>query len=195
MSGNGPASWSTWTSRRSAASPTTAAGEPTAGPKREANRDRSVKIGFDDVHSLVDDHSRLAYSEILPDEKGPTCAGLLDRAITYFAHHGITRIERPMTGNAWAHRCSLREICAEHGIRQKSIKPYCSWQNGKVELDRTLQTDGPTGNPSPATPNAPQPLHPGSSTTTLNAATAHSADTHPPADCHQPDGQIHLGRV
>jgi transposase InsO family protein len=100
------------------------------------------KIGYDYVHSLVDDHSRLAYSEILPDEKGPTCAGFLQRAIDYFAGHGITRIERLMTDNAWAYRYSLREICARHEIRQKFIKPHCPWQNGKVErFNRTLQTE------------------------------------------------------
>jgi hypothetical protein len=46
---------------------------------------------------MVDDYSRLAYSEILPDEKGPTCAALLLRASAYFAAHGITRIERVMS--------------------------------------------------------------------------------------------------
>jgi transposase InsO family protein len=105
-------------------------------------RDRSTKVGFDYVHSLVDDHSRLAYSEILPDEKGPTCAAFLDRAIAYFAAQGITQIERLMTDNAWAYRYSLRDLCAHHGIRQKFIKPHCPWQNGKVErLNRTLQTE------------------------------------------------------
>ena len=74
------------------------------------------RLGYDYVHSLVDDHSRLAYSEILPDEKGATCAAFLERAIAYFAAHGITRIERLMTDNAWAYRYSLREVCAEHGI-------------------------------------------------------------------------------
>jgi transposase InsO family protein len=106
------------------------------------NRDRKNGVGYDYVHSLVDDHSRLAYSEILPDEKGTTCAGFLQRAIDYFAGHGITAIERLMTDNAWAYRYSLREICAEHGIKQKFIKPHCPWQNGKVErLNRTLQTE------------------------------------------------------
>jgi transposase InsO family protein len=105
-------------------------------------RDRSTKVGFDYVHSLVDDHSRLAYSEILPDEKGTTCAAFLERAIAYFAGHGIPRIERLMTDNAWAYRWSLRDLCAQHEIRQKFIKPHCPWQNGKVErLNRTLQTE------------------------------------------------------
>jgi len=105
-------------------------------------RGRTTKVGFDYVHSLVDDHSRLAYSEILPDEKGTTCAAFLTRALEYFAAHGITRIERLMTDNAWAYRHSLRETCAAYGIRQKFIRPHCPWQNGKVErLNRTLQTE------------------------------------------------------
>ena len=113
---------------------------------------KKAKIGYDYVHSLVDDHSRLAYSEVLPDEKGTTCAAFLARAIDYFAAHGITRIERLMTDNAWAYTYSLREVCAEHGIQQKFIKPHCPWQNGKVErLNRTLPPSGPTARPSPPT--------------------------------------------
>ena len=110
--------------------------------QREATRDRKTKIGFDYVHCLVDDHSRLAYAEALPDEKGPTCAAFLERAAAYFAEHGITRIERLMTDNAWAYKWSLRGVCAEHGIRQKFIKPHCPWQNGKAErFNRTLATE------------------------------------------------------
>jgi transposase InsO family protein len=106
------------------------------------SRDRSTKAGYDYVHSLVDDHSRLAYSEVLPDEKGATCAAFLARAAAYFAAHGIDRIERLMTDNAWAYKYSLREVCAALGARQKFIKPHCPWQNGKVErLNRTLVTE------------------------------------------------------
>ena len=109
---------------------------------RETTRDRTTKLGYDYVHSLVDDHSRLAYSEILPDEKGTTCAAFLRRAATYFATHGIDRIERVMTDNAWAYRWSLREVITALGARQKFIKPHCPWQNGKVErLNRTLTTE------------------------------------------------------
>lgn len=107
-----------------------------------AQRHKREKIGFDYVHSLVDDHSRLAYSEILPDEKGTTCAAFLVRAIEYFAAHGITDIEQLMTDNAWAYRYSLRETCAAAGIKQVFIRPHCPWQNGKVErLNRTLLTE------------------------------------------------------
>lgn len=105
-------------------------------PKRKSGN------GFDYVHSLVDDHSRLAYSEILPDEKGPTCAEFLRRAAAYFHAHGITRIERVMTDNAWAYRWSIRDVCTDLQARQVFIKPHCPWQNGKVErLNRTLQTE------------------------------------------------------
>jgi transposase InsO family protein len=105
-------------------------------------RVRAVKIGYDYVHSLVDDHSRLAYSEILPDEKGATCAAFLARAAAYFAAHGIDRIERLMTDNALAYKKSLGNVCASLGARQKFIKPHCPWQNGKVErLNRTLATE------------------------------------------------------
>ena len=106
------------------------------------SRDHTTRVGFDYVHSLVDDHSRLAYSEVLPDEKGATCAAFLARAAAYFAVHGIARIERLMTDNAWAYRWSLRKICAELAIKQIFIKPHCPWQNGKVErLNRTLATE------------------------------------------------------
>jgi transposase InsO family protein len=106
---------------------------------RETTKDRTRKLGYDYVHSLVDDHSRLAYSEILPDEKGATCAAFLARGAAYFAAHGIHRIERVMTDNAWAYKYSLRDVCASIGARQKFIKPHCPWQNGKVErLNRTL---------------------------------------------------------
>jgi transposase InsO family protein len=109
---------------------------------RETTYDRTRRLGYDYVHSLVDDHSRLAYSEILSDEKGATCAAFLARAAAYFAAHGIPRIERVMTDNAWAYKYSLTAVCAALGARQKFIKPHCPWQNGKVErLNRTLATE------------------------------------------------------
>ena len=96
--------------------------------ERNKTRDRSAKgtkVGFDYVHSLVDDHSRLAYCEVLPDEKGPTCAGFLDRALDYFAAHGIGRVERLMTDNAWptAGRCARSAPTAAHqaGLHQAPL--------------------------------------------------------------------------
>ena len=71
------------------------------------HRHKKVPVGYDYVHSMIDDHSRLAYSEALTDEKGVTCAAFLERALGYFASHGITRVERLITDNAWAYRHSL----------------------------------------------------------------------------------------
>jgi transposase InsO family protein len=105
---------------------------------------RRARIGYDYVHSLVDDHSRLAYSEILPDEKGPTCGGFLRRASAFFAQHGITTIERVITDNHWSYRRStdVAAVIAELGARHKFIRPHCPWQNGKVErFNRTLQVE------------------------------------------------------
>ncbi len=105
---------------------------------------RKARIGFDYVHSLVDDHSRLAYSEILPDEKGPTCAEFLLRAAADFAIHGIPSIEAVITDNHWSYRRSndIRDALALLGARHLFIKPHCPWQNGKVErFNRTLATE------------------------------------------------------
>jgi transposase InsO family protein len=108
----------------------------------KSNQQKKQRIGFDYVHSIVDDHSRLAYSEILADDKGPTCAGFLLRAAEYFAAHGITRIERVMTDNAFAYRYSIGQTCAALGITQVFIRPHCPWQNGKVErYNRTIQIE------------------------------------------------------
>lgn len=109
-----------------------------------ASRDRKTKVGFDYVHSLVDDHSRLAYSEIHPDERADTVASFYERAVAYFADHGIDRIERLMTDNALSYRrgARLRDLLAASATRHIFIKPHCPWQNGKVErLNRTLQTE------------------------------------------------------
>jgi transposase InsO family protein len=110
----------------------------------KGHRDRRHGVGFDYVHSLVDDHSRLAYSEILPDEKGPTCAAFLLRAAAYFASHGITTIREVMTDNhlSYSRSNDVRAAMTTLGARHVFIRPHCPWQNGKVErLNRTLQVE------------------------------------------------------
>jgi transposase InsO family protein len=120
---------------------------PDGGGWRAHGRSEEVRgrgIGYDYVHSLVDDYSRLAYSEILADESGATCAAFLERAAAYFSVKGIDRIERVLTDNALAYRRSsdVKRVCAELGATQKFIRPHCPWQNGKVErLNRTLATE------------------------------------------------------
>jgi transposase InsO family protein len=109
-----------------------------------AHKHKKTKIGFDYVHSLVDDCSRLAYSEILPDEKGTTCADFLTRAAAYFAAHGISSIERVLTDNhfSYRHSTAMQQAVEALGAKHKFIKPHCPWQNGKVErFNRTLQIE------------------------------------------------------
>jgi transposase InsO family protein len=109
------------------------------GRTAEARRHRQV--GFDYVHAAIDDHSRVAYAEIHPDETGATCAGFLMRAAEFFAERGITRIERVMSDNAFAYRLSrdFQAALVRLGARHVLIRPHCPWQNGKVErLNRTL---------------------------------------------------------
>lgn len=101
------------------------------------------RIGYDYIHSVVDDHSRLAFAEIHADERADTVAGFFARAIEFFAEHGIT-IERLMTDNAFSYRHGrqLRELLERHRIKHKFIRPHCPWQNGKVErFNRTLATE------------------------------------------------------
>lgn len=105
---------------------------------------KKARIGYDYVHSAVDDHSRYAYSEILPDEKGPTCAEFLLRAAEDFAAHGIPAISEVMTDNHWSYKRSadVADAMAAIHATHRFIKPHCPWQNGKVErLNRTLQIE------------------------------------------------------
>ncbi|MFE3858606.1 IS481 family transposase [Streptomyces griseorubiginosus] len=108
---------------------------------RQAGRATRSNMGFDYIHSAVDDHSRLAYSEIHPDEKADTCAAFLRRAATFFAQHGITRIERVLTDNAWPYRKSFawRQALADLDATGKLTRAYRPQTNGKVErFNRTL---------------------------------------------------------
>lgn len=105
---------------------------------------KKARIGFDYIHSLIDDHSRLAYSEVLPDEKGATCAAFLLRAAAYFTDHRIARIERVMTDNHFSYKLStdVANAMAILDARHVFIRPHCPWQNGKVErYNRTLQVE------------------------------------------------------
>ena len=86
------------------------------------------------MHCAIDDHSRLAYAEIHPDEKSETCAGFLRRAAAWFAAHGIDRIERVMTDNALAYRRSTawRQAMADLEAAARFTRPYRPQTNGKA---------------------------------------------------------------
>ncbi|MFJ6001526.1 IS481 family transposase [Arthrobacter sp. NPDC092385] len=120
---------------------------PAGGGWRAHGRSEQVRgrgIGYDYVHVAIDDHTRVGYAEVLPDEKGATAAGFLVRAGIYFAEQGIDHIERVITDNALAYRNSaaFARAVADLGAVQRFIKPHCPWTNGKAErFNRTLQTE------------------------------------------------------
>ena len=100
-------------------------------------------VGYDFVHTAIDDHSRLAYAEIHHDEKGTTCAGFLTRAAAFYASHGIT-VQRVISDNAKNYRLAVvfHQAANDLGITLKFIKPHCPWTNGKAErLNRTLAAE------------------------------------------------------
>ncbi len=93
-----------------------------------------TRVGYDFVHAIVDDHSRLAYVELHNDEKAETVTGFVERALAFYAAHGIVA-KRLMTDNGFSYVKSraLRELLARRGIRHLTTKPYRPRTNGKVE--------------------------------------------------------------
>lgn len=114
--------------------------------RSEQVRGRTVHgrpLGYDYLHVAVDDHSRVAYIEALPDERDTTCAGFLHRALTWFRDHGVI-VLRVLTDNAKVYRVGQdwRAVCVALGVRRRFTKPGCPWTNGKAErLNRTLLTE------------------------------------------------------
>jgi transposase InsO family protein len=101
-------------------------------------RDHTRGAGWEVLHLAVDDHSRLAYTEVLPDEQRQTTTDFLARALAWFADHGVT-VERVMTDNGSAYRSKL--FAAElrsRGITHRFTRPYTPRTNGKAE--RFVQT-------------------------------------------------------
>jgi transposase InsO family protein len=122
------------------------AGKRVTGIKRNPKRTRTDRdgverklIGWEYVHIAIDDCTRLAYAEVLPDEKATTAIGFLRRAVAFFERHGIT-VERLLTDNGSAYRSTVHAIaCRALGIRHLRTRPYRPQTNGKAErFIRTL---------------------------------------------------------
>jgi transposase InsO family protein len=110
---------------------------PSVERRTENGRQRNV-TGWEFVHVCVDDATRLAYVEVLADERGPTAAGFLRRAVRWLASMGIT-VERVMSDNGACYISSAHaEACGELGLRHLRTRPYRPQTNGKAE--RFIQT-------------------------------------------------------
>jgi transposase InsO family protein len=115
------------------------AGHRVTGKKHYTRRftDRAGNVrqtpGWECVHVCVDDATRLAYVEVLPDEKAVTAIGFLGRAVAFYRSHGIT-VERLMTDNGSAYRSAAHALaCRTLGIRHLRTRPYRPQTNGKAE--------------------------------------------------------------
>lgn len=106
---------------------------------RHAAPNRHRGAGYDFIHAAVDDRSRLAYAEILADERKETAAGFMTRALRFYAAHGI-QVERVLTDNGSCYRSrEFARTLAAAGIAHRRTRPYRPQTNGKVErFNRTL---------------------------------------------------------
>ena len=118
----------------------------TGGIKRNPDRRRldaagteRKTIGWEYVHVAIDDHSRLAYAEVLPDQKATTAIGFLRRAVAFYRRYGI-EVERLLTDNGSAYVSALHALaCRRLGIRHLRTRPFHPQTNGKAErFIRTL---------------------------------------------------------
>ena len=99
-----------------------------AGYHRQAHN-----LGWEFVHVAIDDCTRLAYVEVLPDEKAVTAIAFLRRAVAFYRRHGI-EVERLLTDNGSAYRSTVHQIaCRTLGIRHLRTRPYRPQTNGKAE--------------------------------------------------------------
>ena len=109
-------------------------GHRVTGDRHRTGAEKRMRVGWEFCHSIIDDHSRLAYSELHRDEKADTVVAFTGRALEFFAQLGI-RPQRLQTDNAWTytHNRALKTLLAAHGIRHRTIPPRTPKRNGKIE--------------------------------------------------------------
>ena len=111
-------------------------------PIRRKGVTRGPLIGHAFVHTVIDDHSRVAYAEIHDDETAATATGVLRRAVSWFADRGVT-VERVLSDNGSAYRShAWRDTCRELSITPKKTRPYRPQTNGKIERFHRTMSDG-----------------------------------------------------
>ena len=109
-------------------------GHALTGDRSRPGENKRKHLGQDYAHAAVDDHCRLAFSELYPDERSGSVLAFIERALAFYASHGIT-ITRILTDNAWSYtrNRALAELLARERIQHKTIRPYRPQTNGKVE--------------------------------------------------------------
>jgi len=111
-------------------------------PDRRRGKNRGPLLGHAFVHTVIDDHSRVAYAEVHDDEMASTAVGVLGRAVDWFAARGIT-VERVLSDNGPAYRSHLwRDLCTELAIKHTRTRPYRPQTNGKIERFHRTLADG-----------------------------------------------------
>ncbi len=121
-------------------------GHAVTGDRRD-KRQRRNPLGYDYFHAVVDDHSRLAYGELLADETALTVTAFVARALSWFTAHGIA-CQRLMTDGAWSYtrNSSLRQLLSSRQIRHIVTPPYTPRWNGKVErFHQTMEREWSRG--------------------------------------------------
>jgi transposase len=144
---------------------------------------RRLQVGWEFVHIAIDDHSRLAYAEVLADERATTAVGFLRRAVSFFASHGIS-VRRVMTDNGSPYVSAVHaSACRELGLRHLRTRPYRPRTNGKAERSsRRCCASGPTPVSTAPAPSGSGRCRFGSTDTTGEDPTAASATDHPGHD-------------
>jgi len=109
-------------------------GHAVTGDRHRTGQEKRARVGYEWVHSLVDDHSRLAYSELHPDERAATVTGFIERGLAFYQSHGI-QPKRVISDNAFIYRNNrcLAALLADHGVRHLFIPVRRPQVNGKVE--------------------------------------------------------------
>jgi transposase InsO family protein len=117
------------------------------GDRSTTYAEKANALGHDYFHAVVDDHSRLAYCELLGDERAATVSAFVERALAWFGGHGITA-RRLMTDGAWTYtrNTALGELLTQRHIRHIVTPPYTPRWNGKVErFHQTMEREWAKG--------------------------------------------------